>query len=420
MLSAEQNRTLTDTDAGSGMGTALRRHWIPFACAVEFPASDEPPRRLVLLGERLVMFRDSQGLPALFDEFCPHRRASLYFGRNEDSGIRCVYHGWKFDVTGRCIDLPSEPPSSRMKERVRARAYPVREAAGLMWAWMGEGEAPDLPDFAWMSAPPQARYASRWEQDCNFVQAMEGELDEAHVSFLHRRLDQPQVAKDSLIGDYFREDTAPRWRVARTPVGLACGARRTVDGGERHLWRINHFAAPFFTLIAPSDDPHSRIWRAWVPRDNTSCWVLCVTWRDDGPVGAQELSLWREGAVAHRRLQPGSTRPVENKDNDYLIDRAAQRSVSFTGVQGIRAQDALVVESAGAIVDRSRENLGSSDAAVVALRRLLLDYAAGARALPAGGKDYAVRAYAGFHSWPDDFDRNPGVMAAMGLSQRAQ
>jgi hypothetical protein len=131
---------------------------------------------------------------------------------------------------------------------------------------------------------------------------MEGELDEAHVSFLHRRLDQPVVAKDSLVGAYFTEDTAPRWRVVKTPVGLACGARRTVDGGSRFLWRINHFALPFYTLIAPRDDPHSGVWRAWIPRDDATCWVICVTWRDDGPVGEAELALWRDGTVAHRRV----------------------------------------------------------------------------------------------------------------------
>ena len=417
MLSPDQNRTLTDTDAGSAMGTVARRHWIPFACAGEFPAADDPPQRIVLLGEHLVMFRNSAGTPALFEELCPHRRASLYFGRNEEGGLRCVYHGWKFDASGRCVDMPSEPSTSRMKERVRAKAYPVRDSAGLMCAWMGEGDAPDLPRFPWMSVPPQFRYASRWGQDCNFVQAMEGELDEAHVSFLHRRLDQPAVARDSLLGEYFREDTAPSWRVLQTPVGLACGARRIVDGGERYLWRINHFAAPFHTLIAPSDDPHSRLWRAWVPRDNASCWVLCVTWRDDGPVSAQELKSWRDGAVAHRRVIPGTTRPVENKDNDYLIDRTAQRRESFTGVQGIRAQDALVVESAGAIVDRSKEHLGSSDIAVVALRRMLLEFAGG-RVPPAGGDAYSISAYAGYEATPEDFDRHPGIMEAMGLPPR--
>lgn len=417
MLSFDQNRTLTHTDEGSPMGNVLRKHWIPFACAHEFPASDAAPQRLTLLGERLVMFRDSQGRPALFDELCPHRRASLYFGRNEDCGIRCVYHGWKFDVSGQCVDMPSEPATSRMKERIRAKSYPVVEEAGLMWTWMGDGTPPELPRFDWMSLGPETRFASRWEQDCNFVQAMEGELDEAHVSYLHRRLDSPEVAKDSLLGEYFREDGAPKWRVVETPVGIACGARRSVDGGKRYLWRINHFAAPFYTMIAPSDDPHSRLWRAWIPRDDHSCWVICVTWRDDGPVSPKELQLWQDGTVAHRRVVPGSTRPLETKENDYLIDRTAQKTVSFTGVHGIRAQDALVVESAGSIVDRSKENLGTSDLAVVALRRLLLSFTDGALP-PAGGAPYAVRGYSGYQDSPDDFDKNPEVMTLLGIANQ--
>lgn len=413
MLSAEKNALLTRTGEEDAMGKVIRRHWIPVCTVDEFPAADAPPLRMQLLGEKLIMFRDSKGSPALFDELCPHRRASLYFARNEDCGLRCVYHGWKFDSTGQCVDMPSEPAGSRMKERVRARTFPVQESAGLMWAWMGKGEAPPLPDFDWMHVAPTARFISRWEQDCNFVQAMEGEIDEAHVSFLHRRLDAVDVAPDSLIGAYFREDTAPKYRVIETPVGLACGARRTVEHGARYLWRINQYAAPFYTMIAPSDDPHSRIWRAWVPRDDYSCWVICVTWRDDGDVGDRELSLWRDGVVAHRRVIPGTTRPVENKDNEYLIDREFQKSSSFTGVEGIRSQDALVVESAGAIVDRSKENLGTSDLAVVALRRLMLNYVSGALP-PAGGPAFRVRGQAVYATVPDDFDTDPAVMARIG------
>lgn len=297
-----------------------------------------------------------------------------------------------------------------MKDRIKAKSYPLTEKAGLIWAWFGEGEAPELPAFDWMQVDQDARYASRWIQDCNYVQAMEGELDEAHVSFLHRRLDEPNVADDSLIGAYFTEDTAPRWRVVSTPVGLACGARRTVDGGKRFLWRINQFAFPFYTMIAPSDDPNSRLWRAWIPRDDYTCWVICLTWRDDGPVSQAELALWKDGTVAHRRVIPGTTTPEENKDNNYLIDRSAQKTISFTGVHGIRAQDALVVESAGAIVDRSKENLGSSDVAVVALRRTLLEYAAGSH-VPRGGPLYSVKGYSGYSTSQEDFDKDPAVLS---------
>jgi nitrite reductase/ring-hydroxylating ferredoxin subunit len=420
MLTTEQNRLLTQTDAGTPMGRLVRQHWVPFAREAEIPGADEPPERIRLLGENLVMFRDSEGRPALFDELCPHRRASLFFGRNEDCGIRCVYHGWKFDVTGQCVDMPSEPPASRMKENVRARAYPVRIGAGLAWAYLGDDAPPELPAFEWMAVPATQRHASRWVQDCNFVQAMEGELDEAHVSFLHRRLDAPAVAKDSLVGGYFVEDTAPRWSVLDTPVGIACGARRTVDDGARYLWRINQFAAPFYTLIAPSDDPHSRVFRAWVPRDDESCWVICVTWRDDGPVGETELGLWRNGEVAHRRVEEGTTRPTENRRNNYGIDREQQRTISFTGIHGIRSQDAVVTESPGPIVDRSHEHLGSSDLAVVMLRRSMLQAARDVEQdkptrYARGGAAFSLRSYAGYRASGEDFGKVPEIVSALNL-----
>lgn len=423
MLKAEQNMLLTQTNPGTGMGKFVRQHWIPFALASEVPSSDAPPERIRLLGENLIMFRDSEGRAALFDELCPHRRASLYFGRNEDSGIRCIYHGWKFDVTGQCVEMPSEPCTSKMKEKIRATSYPVQLRAGVAWAYLGQGDAPAMPEFEWMDVPDECRYASRWEQDCNFVQAMEGELDEAHVSFLHRRLDAPEVARDSLIGSYFTEDTAPRYSVQETTVGIACGARRTVDDGHRYLWRVNHYAAPFYTLIAPSDDPHSRVFRAWVPRDDVSCWVICVTWRDDGPVGNDELSLWKNGEVAHRRVIAGSTTPTENKNNNYGIDREHQRTISFTGIHGIRTQDAVVTESPGPIVDRSDEHLGTSDLAVVALRRTLLQAASDAQSgsgctrLLLGGAPYKLRSYSGYRSSGEDFGTVPEVVAAMKISK---
>ena len=419
MLSIEDNRTLTDTNAGTPMGRMVRSHWIPLMLETEAPEPDDPPQRVKLLGESLVLFRDTQGRFGLLEELCPHRRASLYFGRNEECGLRCIYHGWKFDVDGKCVDLPSEPQQSTFKERVRAKSYPVKAIAGLIWVYMGDDpDAADMPHFEWFDVPEAWRYASRWMQDCNFVQAMEGEIDEAHVSFLHRPLNNPDVSKSSLFGEYFREDGAPRYRVFEAPFGMACGARRTVEGGTSYLWRINHYLLPFYTMIAPSDDQHSRVWRAWIPMDNEHCYVICVTWRDDHEVEQRELDLWRSGTVAHRRTIPGTLRPPENRDNDYLIDRDAQRHTSFSGVHGVRAQDAVVVESAGAIVDRSRENLASSDAAVSALRRRMLRAAritAAGQALETSrnGDLFAIRTFEGLMSTGVDFDKEATIMAAM-------
>lgn len=424
MLSREDNEQLTRTGPGTPMGELFRRHWLPFMLADEL-AADAPPRRVKLLGECLVAFRDSAGRPGLLGEHCPHRRASLYYGRNEAGGLRCVYHGWKFDVAGRCLEMPSEPAGSNFRNKVSAQAYPVLERAGLLWAYLGPAEKrAELPDLEWLGVPGAQRHASRWIQDCNYAQALEGEIDEAHVSFLHRQpgrgeaADAGGVAKTALTGGYFQEDTAPRYTVHETPYGLACGARRSVADGQ-YLWRVNLFLMPCFTLIPPSDDPGVRLFRAWVPADDEHTNVICVTWRPDGPVSERDLALWRTGAAAHRRLEPGTTRPAERADNDYLIDREAQRTRSFTGIAGIRAQDAMVTESAGAIVDRSREHLGTSDKAVIAFRRRLL---AAARALGHGIEPqtpydpdcYRVRAHSCLVPRDErDFNEHEAIQRAM-------
>lgn len=419
MITREENILLTDTNADSPMGEMVRSHWIPFMCEHELPAIDAPPQRIKLLGEDLIVFRDSAGRLGVIDEFCPHRLASLFYGRNEESGVRCIYHGWKFDVNGACVDMPSEPPSSAFRDCVKVKAYPVREHSGLGWVYMGSATpAPELPVFEWMAYPQSHRHMSRWQQDCNFVQALEGEVDEAHVAFLHKRLDNPQVPKESLFGSYFQEAQAPRWKILETDFGLACGARRLVKNEKPFFWRVDLFLMPFYTMIAPSDDQNSRVWRVWVPRDNESLWSICVTYRKDGPPDATELGLWTEGVVAHRRVIPGTTMPLENKGNNYLLDRRVQRDESFTGIHGIRAQDAVVTESCGPIVDRTRENLASSDTSIVAMRNLMLHAAkATAEGNPprtsAGGQIYMVQSYSGLHEHPTDFDQLPQVLGTM-------
>jgi phenylpropionate dioxygenase-like ring-hydroxylating dioxygenase large terminal subunit len=418
MLSHADNETLTQSGAGTPFGRFARAHWFPFMLSRELQA-DGPPRRVVLLGERLVAFRTTEGRVGLVAELCPHRRASLYFGRNEEDGLRCVYHGWKFDINGRCVDMPSQPVGCPLQQKVRQPAYACVERAGLVWTNMSAhaSEAPPLalPELPWTAVPDSHRHVSRWLQDCNWAQALEGEIDEAHVGFLHRRMD-PAVDKHSLFGGYFAEDSRPEYSVLETRYGLACGARRRVEG--RHLWRINLYLAPFCTLIPPSDDPYSFISRAWLPADETHCWVICVTWRTDHPPSDQELERWRHGEVAHRKVLPGTTTPIQRADNDYLIDREAQKSQSCTGVAGVRAQDALVTESCGPIVDRSLEHLGPSDRAVVAFRRLVLRMArecAGGKAPPTASDPSIYRVEA-VQTWADDerpFEALPDAQRAI-------
>jgi len=374
MLTHEKNALLTQCGPSTPMGRLMRSFWIPAMTASEVPAADDPPVRLTLLGERLVVFRDTQGRVGVLEEHCPHRGASLFFGRNEEGGIRCVYHGWKFDVAGHCLQLPTEPPSSTMCQKVKAKAYPARMAGALLWVYMGEAQSvPELPDFGFIGQPAEHLYASRWQQECNYAQAMEGELDSAHVSFLHQMVNKTDPDNQALTGKYFQEDTAPQWKILQGEAGFMACNGRLVDGDKRY-WRLNQFLLPFFTMI-PARPGDAQLVRMWVPMTDERCWVICVSWRPDGPLNAQELAAWRNGENSHRKVIPGTTMPVERLDNDYLIDRQEQKTVSFTGIKGIRAQDAMVTETAGPIVDRTREHLGTSDIAVVAMRRTLMDAA---------------------------------------------
>ena len=351
MLSREDNALLTRVGPGTAMGALFRRHWLPFMLADELVA-EAPPQRVRLLGEPLVAFRDSRGRPGLLGEHCPHRRASLCLGRNEAGGLRCAYHGWKFDVSGRCLEMPSEPAGTAFRDKVRAEAHAVTERAGLLWAYLGPAEKrAELPELEWLGLPAAQRLASFQVQGCNYAQGLEGEIDES------RR------------GHAAPDDSPPRYTVHDAPYGLACGARRSVPG-DQYLWRINLFLMPCYTLAPPSQDPHSRLFRAWVPQDDECTSVLSVHWRTDGPANERQREQWQRAEAAQREL----------------------------------------AVSAGPIADRTREHLGTSDKAVVAFRQRLLG---AARRLAEGLEPqtpydpdcYRVRAHAG-HVPRDERDFN--------------
>ncbi len=418
MLTRADNELLTQTDPGTVMGDYLRRYWIPCMVLDEVPPADEAPKRLRLLGEDLIVFRDTEGRVGVMDEYCPHRLTSLYFGRNEHNGIRCVYHGWKFAVDGTCVDLPSEPASSNFKTKIRAVSYPARERGGLLWVYMGAADAmPAFPDFEWLGLPDDHRYASRWEQDCNSIQAMEGELDAAHVSFLHRRVDGLDDNKQALTGAYFQEDTSPRWHVRDTDYGFIAASSRNVEQ-EKAYWRLNQFILPFYTMITGVPE-NARMTRMWIPKDDTHCWVIAVNFRPDRPLGDEELRAWKNGENTHRRTIPGTTTPLEHRNNDYLIDRKVQKTQTFTGIHGIRAQDAMATESGGAIVDRTREHLGTSDIAIITMRKRLMTEAKALREegrqplAVTNGRLYRVRAHQVVLHRSMAFERQPEVMQAM-------
>lgn len=422
MTSKRDSQELTRVGPGTVMGDLMRQYWIPAAQSDELVA-DGDPVRLVLLGEKLIAFRDSNGKVGVMDHRCPHRCASLFFGRNEEGGIRCVYHGWKFDVDGACVDLPSEPADSAFKDKISLKAYPVREKAGVVWAFMGPVEMMGgLPEQEWMEVPDDHIYQSRWYQESNYAQAVEGEIDSAHVSFLHSKLDNDAPNKAALTGAFFAEDTAPKWKVTESDFGMTLGARRRVDGG-RYYWRMNQWLYPFYTMIAPTPG-ESRTVRMWVPADDGHCNIICITYRNDHAVSEQELHNWSTGAVAHAALIPGTLTPAANSSNNYNIDRDFQRTESFTGIAGIRAQDAAMTESAGAIVDRSLEHLGTSDTAIIKMRRLLID---GARDLEKGveplaardGSLYRIRSDSVIIDEDVDFDEKPDILEGMRVNAHA-
>lgn len=375
MLTREKNELLVRTDADTPMGQLLRRYWIPALLAGELPEPDSPPVRVQLLGERLVGIRDSSGRLGLLDEFCAHRTASLFFGRNEECGLRCAYHGWKFDVDGRCVDMPSEPEDTNFKDKVTLKAYPCVERGGIVWTYMGPREKqPPPPELEWALLGEEHRYVSKRWQECNYLQAMEGGIDSSHVSFAHRYdiADDPMHAGTAGL-EYIKGDTRPRFEVVESDGGLLIGARRTIDE-EQYYWRITQWIFPWYTIIPPFGTHNPMGAHAWVPIDHENCWAWNINYHPVRPLSDQELGSMRAGEGIHCEYIPGTYRPVANRGNDYLIDREAQRArQTFSGVKGISMQDASLQESMGTVCDRTRERLGTSDAAIILARQKLLN-----------------------------------------------
>jgi phthalate 4,5-dioxygenase oxygenase subunit len=375
MLTPDENALLTRTGPGSEMGRYLRRYWTPILLAEELASADGPPVRVKLFGEELIAFRDSNGRLGLLDEYCPHRLTSLFWGRNEECGLRCVYHGWKFDVEGHCVDMPNEPPEYEFKRRVRTTAYPVREWGGLIWAYLGPPEqTPALPEYEWALVPASHRYASKRLQESNYLQAVEGGIDSSHVSFLHS-MKHPLGHSSSTLGltsQYMWRDKSPRFTVKRNGCGLVIGARRDAEA-DTYYWRITQFLLPTATMIPGALESDSILnGHFWVAIDDSNCWNYSVSWHPDRPLTDAERLDLVSGNTIHTGIDPISFRPYRNRDNNYQIDREQQRTTSFTGITGLSEQDSAVQESMGPVVDRSREHLGTSDTAIIATRRLLL------------------------------------------------
>ena len=376
MLSHEDNELLCRVGPGTPMGEVLRRYWLPVLTSEELPEPDCPPVRAKLLGEELVAFRDTNGTVGLVDNYCPHRRASLFFGRNEECGLRCVYHGWKFDVEGNCVDMPSEPSESNFKDKVKVKAYPAVVRGGVIWVYMGPSElTPTPPDFEWSLLPANQRSASKRLEECNWAQAVEGGIDSSHISFLHRNLkDLSEESPKTLHQKYAGQDRSPAFTLKDTDYGFLVGARRSAES-DHHYWRISQFLVPFYTMIPPVliKDTDSR-WsgyggHAWVPIDDNNTWTWNFGCNPHQPYPEEGQSGGLEEQLDTKY------RPIRNKDNDYELNREMQRTTNYTGIVGINTQDRAVQESMGQVVDRTVEHLGTTDAAVIAFRKRLISLA---------------------------------------------
>jgi phenylpropionate dioxygenase-like ring-hydroxylating dioxygenase large terminal subunit len=375
MLKHEDNERLVRVGPGRPAGELFRRYWQPALLSEELAERDGAPLRVRLLGEDLIAFRDTTGRVGLVEAFCPHRRAPLYYGRNEECGLRCVYHGWKFDADGKCVDLPSEPEDSTLKDKVRLVAYPTAEKGGVVWAYLGPRETmPPTPDYEWMRAPETHRHVSKTHEQCNYLQALEGGLDTTHSSFLHN---------NRLGGrtELRQRDRAPRLEVFPTDYGYYYVSHRNAALDGTYV-RLYHYVMPAqqmrgsVTADPGSNELPTLHGHLWVPIDDEHTWVynwLCAYDRSVPMTPEYVEHSERHYGRGKDDLIPGTYVLKRNKSNEYLLDRAMQRTSNYTGIVGVNTQDYALQEGMGPIVDSSREHLGTSDKAIIQMRQLLLE-----------------------------------------------
>ena len=388
MLSREENEILTRVGPETPMGTLMRRYWIPAFRSDELTPSGDP-KRVRLLGENLVAYRDADGNVGLLDEACPHRGASLALGRADGCGIRCLYHGWVIGVDGTVLETPAEPDEHAFKERIRARHYPVQESGGIAWAYLGEpGTEPELQEFEFCGLPAEQVLVMKARVDCNYAQVVEGVLDSSHSDYLHS--DSVRFLENQTSGTLYREtldldrpsrDGKPRIEVENTAFGFRYAAVRKPlsNADENRLVRMTLWAAPFYGIFpAPTGWGNMQ---AMVPIDDETTMFYFIKWRYENPITAEEREQhagWSGLRVGPDIIDATTFGRRQVRTNNWQQDRAKMRSgESFTGISGVNIQDFAVEESMGPIYDRTKEHLGASDAAVARMRRRLIDAARG-------------------------------------------
>ena len=403
MLSATDNAYLNSSEPDTPMGNYLRCHWHPVALSEEVAKPDCAPIRLKVMGEDLLLFRDSNGNTGLIEPFCAHRGADLFFGRNEECGIRCIYHGWKYDIHGNCIDMPNVPKDAAYHGKIKIKAYPTQEFADMVWAYMGPPDIQpfEVPQLEAGLVPPSHRYVTKRLVECNWTHSMEGALDTAHFSFLHmpapafRKDDSSNIAADESRIRWLRNDPAPRFKIIDHEVGFLIGGARNADPGD-HYWRLTQYMLPTHS-ITPSAMPNETYYGySWVPIDDYSCWMYVYAWHPDQAISDEERKKYIKGGYGQfAELGPGYV-PLRNRSNSYLMSREEQKTISFTGIRGIAEQDQMAQESQGYMIDRTKENLSPTDVGIIRFRKLLLQeakaFAAGKNPdSPNKAKDYCVR-----------------------------
>ena len=374
MVTPLDNEMLTQTGPGTSMGDVLRRYWIPALISWELAELDGPPVQVKLLGEKLVAFRDTSGRIGLLDEFCAHRRASLWLGRNEDCGLRCVYHGWKYDVDGNCVDQMNEP--RQFKEMVRLAAYPTVELGGIIWAYMGPSDLqPPPPQFAWTHVPETHRHVTKVIQQCNWLQGLEGGIDTSHAQILHRDFkDGVGPTSSGARGG------APNIELDETDYGYRYAGIHP-RGDDSNFIRTYHWVMPWTQIRPggqdarmPSGEMNSAIaGHMWVPVDDENCMVWNWQYSISGEPLSEEEREERILGNGPDAVDQSTFLSFANMSNNWRIDREAQRDKSFTGIEGVNVQDRAIQESMGPIVDRSREFLGPADMCIVTARKMLIE-----------------------------------------------
>jgi phenylpropionate dioxygenase-like ring-hydroxylating dioxygenase large terminal subunit len=375
MLTQEENELICRVGPGTPMGNLFREYWLPALLSEELPAADGDPLRIKMLGEELIAFRDTDGKVGLLQNNCPHRGASLFFGRNEEAGIRCVYHGWKFDTQGNCLDMPNEPAESDFKHKVKAVAYPTTERGGIVWAYLGPRKTPpSLPDLEGNMLPGAQAWA--YQQSANWFQILEGHIDTAHVSFLHYGGIQPQDVPPNTFSEYQLQQRNAHFEVIDTEGGAAYAARRPAYDGTVY-WRVAQWIFPSFSMAPPGVLGLGKRNACEVPLDDNHTITYQMSVARGRPGGNGPNASMNPIPMQPRTTDwYGRWQPIVQPENDFLIDRDVQRRNSgptgFTGINGIAMQDAAVTTSMGPIYNRTQEHLGTSDAMVIRVRRRVI------------------------------------------------